>query len=64
MFSDPVAGTDDLYDRLGSHLRWHSLEELGRQLQRRGVKFGLFDSERMGLRLVSEYLAIKKRQLL
>ena len=64
MFSDPVDGTDDLFDRLASHLRWHNLEELGRQLQRRGVKFSLFDSERMGLRVVSEYLAIKKRQLL
>lgn len=64
MFSDPVFQTGDLYERLGSHLRWQSLEELGGQLRRRGVKWTLFDSERMGLRLVSEYLNIKKRQIL
>ncbi len=64
MFCDPVSHTEDLYGRLGSHLRWHNLEELGRQLRRRGAKWMLFDSERMGLRLVSEYLNIKKRQIL
>lgn len=65
MFSDPaVSSSDDLYDQLGGHLRWHNLEEVGRLLQRRGVKLAVFDSERMGLRLVSEYLTIKKRQLL
>lgn len=64
MFSDPVSHADELYDRLGSHLRWHNLEELGKLLQRRGVKFTMFDSERMGLRLVSEYLNVKKRQIL
>ncbi len=64
MFSDPVSHTDELYERLGSHLRWHNLEQLGKQLHRRGVKFLLFDGEQMGLRVVSEYLNIKKRQLL
>lgn len=64
LFSEPIAGQDELYERLGSHMRWHNLEELGGVLQRRGVKFTLFNSERMGLHLVSEYLNIKKRQIL
>ncbi len=65
LFSDPAVSSDDeLYDRLGGHLRWHNLEEVGRLLQRRGVRLAVFDSERMGLRLVSEYLNIKQRQLL
>lgn len=64
LFSAPIASPDELYEQLGSHLRWHNLEELGGVLQRRGVKFTLFDSERMGLHLVSEYLNVKKRQIL
>lgn len=62
--TDAVADTDALYDQLGGHMRWHELEETGKQLQRRGVKLAVFDGERMGLRLVSEYLNIKKRQVL
>lgn len=65
LFSNPtVDSRDALYDELGGHLRWHNLEEVGQLLQRRGVKLAVFDSEKMGLRLVSEYLTIKKRQLL
>jgi len=65
LFSDSgVSSPDELYGRLGGHLRWHNLEEVGRQLQRRGVKLVAFDSDRLGLRLVSEYLNIKQRQLL
>lgn len=59
-----VAGIDDLYSQLGGHLRWHTLEELGKQLQRRGVKFSAVEGSRMGLHLVSEYLSVKRRQLL
>lgn len=65
MFSnDSAASVDELYNHLGGHMRWHNLEEVGKLLQRRGVKLAIFDSERMGLNLVSEYLNIKKRQLL
>jgi uncharacterized protein (DUF58 family) len=64
LFSEPITGTDQLYEKLGGHMRWHNLEELSRVLQRRGVKFVLFESERMGLNLVSEYLNVKKRQIL
>ncbi len=65
VFSAPeVAGIDDLYAQLGGHLRWHNLEELGKQLQRRGVKFSAVEGARLGLHLVSEYLSVKRRQLL
>jgi len=65
LFSTPtVSDRDALYDELGGHLRWHNLEGVGQLLQRRGVKLAVFDGEKMGLRLVSEYLNIKKRQLL
>lgn len=64
LFSEPISHSDQLYDKLGGHLRWHNIEELSGALQRRGVKFVLFDSEHMGLSLVSEYLNVKKRQIL
>ena len=64
LFSEPVTSGDELYEKLGGHMRWHNLEEFSGVLQRRGVKFVLFESERMGLNLVSEYLNVKKRQIL
>jgi uncharacterized protein (DUF58 family) len=64
LFSEPISNSEQLYEQLGGHMRWHNLEELSGVLQRRGVKFNLFDSERMGLHLVSEYLNVKKRQIL
>ena len=59
-----VNDIDDLYTQLGGHFRWHNLEEVGKLLQRRGVKFSAGEGGRMGLNLVSEYLAVKRRQLL
>lgn len=65
LFSQPDAeSADDLYDRLGRHLRWRHLEELSRQLQRKGVRFMTWDNAQIATRLVSEYLNLKKRQIL
>jgi uncharacterized protein (DUF58 family) len=59
-----VQSTDDLYRHLGGHLQWRRLRELGKVLQRRGVRFSLLPDERLGVELVSQYLAVKQRQLL
>jgi uncharacterized protein (DUF58 family) len=65
LFTDPdVARLDDLYGRLGGHLQWHKLRELQKMLQRRGVQFSLLDHERLSAELVSQYLSVKRRQLL
>jgi uncharacterized protein (DUF58 family) len=65
MFSDSnVASVDDLYERLGGHMSWHSLRELEKVLQRRGVRFSLLKNERLSAELVSQYLNVKRRQLL
>jgi uncharacterized protein (DUF58 family) len=65
LFSDPRAETlDDLYAHLGGHLQWHSLRELQKVLQRRGVRFSLLNSARMSTELVAQYLSVKQRQLL
>jgi uncharacterized protein (DUF58 family) len=65
LFTDARVGTiDDLYEQLGGHIRWHALRELGRVLERRGVGFAMPVQDRMSAELVSQYLNVKKRQLL
>ncbi|MBI5383356.1 MAG: DUF58 domain-containing protein [Verrucomicrobia bacterium] len=65
LFSQPgVESVDDLYQHLGGHLRWHSLRELEKVLQRRGVQFALLENEKLSVQLVSQYLGVKQRQLL
>ena len=65
LFSRPdVERIDDIYRHLGGHLQWHSLRELEKVLQRRGVKFSLLKNERLATELVSQYVGVKRRQLL
>jgi uncharacterized protein (DUF58 family) len=65
LFSDGTAGSlDDLYLKLGGHLRWQKLRELGQVLQRRGAKFSLLENEQLSVQLVTQYLNVKQRQLL
>jgi uncharacterized protein (DUF58 family) len=65
LFSDAeVQSSDDIFERLGGHLLWHDLRELGKVLQRRGVTFRLLSKESLTADLVSQYLDVKGRQLL
>ena len=61
---DDVTSTDDLYRVVGGHLQWRNLRELGKVLERRGVRFSLLENERLSAQLVSQYLEVKQRQLL
>ena len=65
VFTNPnIAVMDDLYQHLGGHLLWHNLRELEKVLQRRGVHFSLLQNEKLSAELVSQYLGVKRRQLL
>jgi uncharacterized protein (DUF58 family) len=65
LFSAPdVASVDDLYRRLGGHLLWNRIRETQRVLKRQGVGTYLLDNDRMCVQLVSQYLDLKKRQIL
>lgn len=65
LFTNPnLVSVDDLYQHLGGHLLWQKLRELGKVLQRRGVRFSLLQNERLSAELVSQYLSVKQRQLL
>lgn len=59
-----VESLDNLYSTLGGHLLWQRLEELNKLLKRRGVRFLQLNHENLSAELVSEYLQVKKRQLL
>jgi uncharacterized protein (DUF58 family) len=65
LFANPaVASTDALYRELGGHLQWHKLRELEKVLRRRGVSLSLVDNEKMSAQLVTQYVGVKRRQLL
>ncbi len=65
VFSSPdVHSIDDVYAALGNHFSWSSLRETERKLRKQGAGFSLMENEQMCLHLVSEYLGIKKRQIL
>jgi len=59
-----VASADDIYQALGGHALWHDLREFERALKRRGVQFSQLEDERMTAQLVSQYIGVKRRQLL
>ena len=66
LFTDERAVTtvDDIYERLGGHLQWQKLRERENLLRRAGVRFALLDHERMTEQLVTQYVNIKRRQIL
>ena len=65
LFSRPGLGSvDEMYQHLGGHLQWQNLRELEQVLKRRGVNFSTLSNERLSAELVSQYLNVKRRQLL
>jgi len=65
VFANPnITTMDDLYRHLGGHLLWHKLNELEKVLRRRGVRFSLLKNEHLSAELVSQYLNVKRRQLI
>ena len=65
LFSDASANTvDDIYRKLGHHLQWRHLRETEKHLRRRGVGFCLLENENLCTDIVSQYLTVKRRQVL
>ncbi len=59
-----VESVEEVYQRLGGHLRWGQLAEMDRSLRRRGVTLLAMDNEKLAPQLVSHYVNVKQRQLL
>jgi uncharacterized protein (DUF58 family) len=65
LFTNPnIVSIDDLYQHLCGHLLWQKLRELEKVLHRRGVQFSLLQNERLSADLVTQYLNVKRRQLI
>jgi len=59
-----VGNVDEIYRRLSGHLNWIKLQNLQRVLARKGVQFHVVPNQQAGLKLVSDYMNLKRRQLL
>ncbi len=65
VFSEPnVTSLNDVYQQLGGHVLWHNLRELEKVLQHRGIRFSLVNNEKLSAELVTQYLGVKRRQLI
>ena len=60
----PVEDSDQIYRQLGGHLKWENLQNLQRVLARKSVQFFVVPNQQLGLRLVSHYMDLKRRQTL
>ena len=61
---DDVATGEDIYRRLGWHLQFTRLREIEKTLHRLGVRLSLVENESLCPQLVSQYVNVKRRQLL
>jgi len=62
--SESVSSINDIYNDLGGHMLWRRMRETQKVLQRRGVGFAMLDNENLCTELVSQYLTLKRRQIL
>ena len=62
--SESVSSVNDIYNDLGGHLLWRRLQETQKVLQRRAVGLGMLDNENFCTELVTQYLTLKRRQVL
>ncbi len=65
VFENPdLTSLDEIYREVGGHMLLQSLDELGRGLARHGIGFSLLDDERTSAEVVTQYMRVKRRQLL
>lgn len=62
--NDSIDHADELYRRIAGHLMWSDLQETTRDLKQCGVHLTSSLQESLIANVVSEYLNVKKRQLL
>jgi uncharacterized protein (DUF58 family) len=62
--SASISSVDEIYRCLGGHVLWKGLRETEKVLKRRGVGFTALENETMCTDLISQYLTLKRRQVL
>lgn len=58
------ADGDEVYECLGGHFQWRDLREIKRRLGHLGVELSLPDHEALSAEAVTQYLNVKRRQLI
>ena len=61
---EPVNDTGEIYERLAGHLVVGDLEELKIKLKRKGMDLYLMGEGSLSTQMVSQYMDVKRRQLL
>ena len=61
---DPPDTESEIYDKLAGHFQWQDLRETGKKLSHLGVELGIPNHEELCAEAVTQYLTVKKRQLL
>ena len=61
---DRVETDDELYGKLAGQIMWNDFQETTRLLKQRGVHLTSSLQENLVADVVSEYLRVKKRQLI
>lgn len=65
LFEGEAPGTlDEAYARLGGHVRWQGLQDLGLRLRRAGVQLVLLERDQLAAGVLSHYLELKQRQVI
>jgi uncharacterized protein (DUF58 family) len=65
LFTDSnLSELDEIYRRLGGHLVWAELQEIGKRLQRLGAEFSFVSADKFAVEAVNNYVRVKQRQLL
>jgi uncharacterized protein (DUF58 family) len=65
IFSEaPLSSVDEIYQHLGGHLVWKGIAETEKILQSRRVGFAMLDNETLCTDMISQYLTLKRRQIL
>lgn len=65
LFSDAeVQDENEIYARLAGHERWNQTRVLGKKLKSLGVTAATLENESMAAQLVTQYLQVKRRQVL
>jgi len=61
---DEPETTEDIYRSLAGHLQWQELRETGRKLGHYGVDLAMPDYAELSVEAVTQYLNVKRRQVL
>ena len=61
---EPVSSEREIYSRLAGHIRWGELRDLSSRLKPLGVTSALMGPQTLATELVSQYIQVKRRQLL